>query len=75
MIADIGTKALPEATFVRLRDMMNGYALVKAKYPELQLPCYVFTTNSDKIQMSYAMIVEVISQQPFDMSDDGFHSQ
>jgi hypothetical protein len=75
MIADIGTKALPEATFVRLRDMMNGYALVKAKYPELQLPCYVFTTNNEKVQMSYAMIVEMISQQPFDMSEDGFHSQ
>jgi hypothetical protein len=75
MIADIGTKALPEATFVRLRDMMNGYALVKAKYPELQLPCYVFTTNNEKVKMSYAMIVEMISQQPFDMSEDGFHSQ
>jgi hypothetical protein len=25
--------------------------------------------------MSYAMIVEMISQQPFDMSEDGFHSQ
>jgi uncharacterized protein (DUF302 family) len=55
--------------------MMNGYALVKAKYPELQLPCYVFTTNNEKVKMSYAMIVEMISQQPFDMSEDGFHSQ
>jgi hypothetical protein len=60
MIADIGAKALPEATFVRLRDMMNGYALVKAKYPELQLPRYVFTTNKEKVQMSYAMVVEMI---------------
>ena len=30
MIADLGTKLLPEDQFVFLRDLMNGYALVKA---------------------------------------------
>jgi hypothetical protein len=70
MIADVGTKALPEVTFVRLRDMMNGYALVKARSPELQIPHYVFTKNKGKVQMSYVMAVEMISQQPYDMSGE-----
>jgi hypothetical protein len=30
MIADIGTKALDESTFVRLRDMLTGYSIVEA---------------------------------------------
>ena len=29
LIADMGTKALPENPFVRYRDIMNGYSLVK----------------------------------------------
>ncbi len=32
MIADMGSKALPENPFARFRDSMNGYALVSAKY-------------------------------------------
>ena len=70
MIADIGTKALPEALFVKLRDMMNGYAIVKAKYPELPLPVYVYTLDENKVQMSFAMVVEMINQQPYNMSDE-----
>jgi hypothetical protein len=34
MIADMGTKALPENPFTKFRDVMNGYALAKAAYPE-----------------------------------------
>jgi len=34
MLADIGTKALGAKQFVYLRDLMNGYALVRARYPE-----------------------------------------
>jgi len=72
MIADIGTKALPEAQFVKLRDMMNGYAIVKAKYPDLSLPEYVYTQDENAVPMSYAMVVEMISQQPyyFDLQDN-----
>ena len=33
MVADMGTKALPVGQFVLYRDVMNGYALVKAAYP------------------------------------------
>jgi hypothetical protein len=50
--------------------MMNGYAQLKARYPELNLPRYVFTENEDSVKkMSYAMVVEMNSQQPVDMSD------
>ena len=34
MLADMGTKALMENPFVKFRDTMNGYALVKAAYPD-----------------------------------------
>ena len=41
MIADIGTKALPDKQFAYLRDKMNGYALVKLNHPNYKLPPYV----------------------------------
>ena len=34
----MGTKTLPGKTFVRHRDMANGYSLVKAAYPDFPLP-------------------------------------
>jgi hypothetical protein len=42
MVADMGTKALPETPFVKLRDVMNGYALVKAAYPKKILSPLVY---------------------------------
>jgi hypothetical protein len=42
MIADIGTKALPDGQFEFLRDEMNGYSLVKSKHPLYKLPSYVY---------------------------------
>ena len=41
LIADMGTKALPENPFVRYRDIMNGYSLVKAAHPDKQMSEYV----------------------------------
>ena len=43
MLADIGTKALPDAQFAFLRDLINGYALVKKHYPDYPMPSYVKT--------------------------------
>ena len=48
MVADMGTKALPENPFVRLRDIMNGYSLVKAAYPNKRLSEYVYDGGSEK---------------------------
>ncbi len=44
MLADIGTKALPDAQFVFLRDHINGYALVKKYHPTYPMPPYVKVT-------------------------------
>ena len=41
-LSDMGTKALSVPTFPRMRDTMNGYALVKAHYPDLDLPDYIY---------------------------------
>jgi hypothetical protein len=41
MLADIGTKALPDAQFAFLRDLINGYALVARHHPTYPIPAYV----------------------------------
>jgi hypothetical protein len=41
MLADIGTKALPDSQFAYLRDFINGYALVARHHPSYQIPPYV----------------------------------
>ncbi len=45
--ADLGTKALGLPNFPRFRDTINGYALVKAAYPDLNLPDYVYEISDD----------------------------
>ena len=42
MIADMGTKALPENPFVIFRDVMNGYALVKAAFPDKKMSPLIY---------------------------------
>jgi hypothetical protein len=49
MIADMGTKALPSNPFVRFRDTMNGYALVKAAYPEMNVSDLVYNGEENDI--------------------------
>ncbi len=41
MVADLGTKALPDRQFAYLRDKMNGYALVKKNHPAYKVPEFV----------------------------------
>ena len=41
MLADIGTKPLPDGQFAYLRDAMCGYSLVKKNHPDYILPSYV----------------------------------
>ena len=41
MVADLGTKALDEKQFVFLRDLANGYALVRASGANVELPALV----------------------------------
>ena len=48
MPADIGTKALPVEPFVRLRDIANGYSLVKAAYPNFPMSKLVYDGKVDE---------------------------
>jgi hypothetical protein len=41
MVADIGTKALSDRQFAYLRDLMNGYAMIKVHRPSYLVPSYV----------------------------------
>ena len=41
MIADVGTKALPEKQFKFCRDVLNGYALVRASRATMEMPSLV----------------------------------
>ena len=49
MLADIGTKALDEKQFVFLRDLANGYALVRASGGVVDLPSLVISAMELKI--------------------------
>jgi hypothetical protein len=45
MLADIGTKALSDAQFAYLRDLINGYSLVARHHPEYPMPDFVMKEN------------------------------
>ena len=49
MLADIGTKALDEKQFVFLRDLANGYALVRASGGVVDLPSLVISAMELKV--------------------------
>ena len=60
MIADMGTKALAEPLFVRFRDTMNGYALVKAAFPDKELPAYVYQQRDAEKRGSKSALALVV---------------
>ena len=47
MIADLGTKALGARQFTYLRDLMNGYALVRAQYPDMRFKCHLVLAEEE----------------------------
>ena len=49
MLTDIGTKALDEKQFVFLRDLANGYALVRASGGVVDLPSLVISAMELKV--------------------------
>jgi hypothetical protein len=59
IIADMGTKALPEEPFCQHRDTMNGYGLVKAAYPDVLLPPYVLSMSLEDIVLMIKSIPTV----------------
>ena len=72
-VADQGTKALGENPFVRLRDSMNGYAIVKAAYPNKLMPDLMFELEGNGKRGSQDMInamVAKLSQFQFLTADE-----
>ncbi len=86
MAGDMGTKALGLPKFPRFWDTVNGYALVKAAYPDLNLPDYVYEISDDdeiipkrrsKLQRVQALIMkfEVVSiDEDFSAMEDSIGS-
>jgi len=54
MLADIGTKALGVKPFEYLRDLMNGYAIVRLRHKDMDLPILVICTMDLESQFSEA---------------------
>ena len=50
MLADIGARALGEKQFVFLRDLANGYALVRASNECAELPVLVVSIEELKME-------------------------
>jgi len=48
-VADMGTKALAEGLFTLFRDVMNGYALVRAAHPSYPMSDMVYKGNASKV--------------------------
>ena len=56
MMADMGTKALPKFPFCMFRDAMNGYALVRAAYPDLDMSPLVYSGDASKVNESLKQV-------------------
>ena len=56
MMADVGTKALPKFPFCMFRDAMNGYALVRAAYPDLDMSPLVYSGDASKVNESLKQV-------------------
>jgi hypothetical protein len=46
MLADMGSKALPVNPFTRFRDSMNGYLLVRSRFPNKQMSPYIYDPDN-----------------------------
>jgi hypothetical protein len=74
MVADMGTKALPVTPFVMFRDVMNGYAIVRAAYPDKKMSELVYNGdindilfNLERAQKRVMLLPWLNSQEVLDM--------
>jgi hypothetical protein len=77
-LSDVGTKALSVPTFPRMRDTMNGYALVKAHYPDLDLPDYIYEIEDGDLTIpkrgsNLERVQAMIMKYEFTLFDDDSH--
>jgi hypothetical protein len=69
MMADVGTKALPKFPFCMFRDAMNGYALVRAARPDLEMSPLLHSGDGSKANESLKQAQrEVVRITTADMS-------
>ena len=59
-VADMGTKSLPEGQFVLYRDVMNGYALVKAAYPKKSMSPLIFQGDATYVTAALSVMQTVV---------------
>ena len=62
MIADMGTKALPENPFVLFRDVMNGYALVKAAFPDKQMSPLIYDRDVSAVTVGLVRMQTMVKE-------------
>ena len=60
IVADIGTKALPLNPFARLKDVMNGYSLVKAAYLNKRMPEHAHVQSGNSVMANVVGVQRVI---------------
>ena len=64
MVADMGTKALPVEPFVRFRDTMNGYALVRAAFPDKDMSPFVYKVKEGGSVPALIQVTSMIAAFP-----------
>jgi hypothetical protein len=71
MVADMGTKALPVVPFVRFRDTMNGYALIRAAFPEKEMSSLVYSVKGGRSVHAFNRVSAMIAAFPAIVDFDG----
>ena len=69
-VADMGTKSLPEGQFVLYRDVMNGYALVKAAYPKKTMSPLVYEGDATYVTAALSVMHAVVKEMDGYLSVD-----
>ena len=67
MVAHIGTKALPLNPLSRLRDVMCGYSLVKAAYPNKRIPELVHVESMSSVMVNLVGVQRAIMSYKFEL--------
>ena len=70
MVADMGTKSLPEGQFTLYRDVMNGYALVKAAYPGKKLSPLVYSGDASNVTAALVSMQVMVKEMGVYLSAD-----
>ena len=70
MVADMGTKSLPEGQFTLYRDVMNGYALVKAACPGKKLSPLVYSGDASNVTAALVSMQVMVKEMGVYLSAD-----